>query len=232
MERATESPELDIEFLYVGDPMCSWCWGFAPVLERMQEVYDVPLRVIVGGLRPGPEAEPLDDGLSATLEQHWHHVEAASGQPFDYSFLERRDGWRYDTEVPAVAVVTMRELDESLTLDFHTYLQHAFYAQAIDITDAAIYPSLVADFDVDADKFVELMGSEEMKRRAWADFSKSRSMGVAGFPTLLIREGKDLGIVTRGYVPADQLLPSLSDWLLDRYVESGDLLFCEPGTIC
>ena len=22
-------------FLYLGDPMCSWCWGFAPVLERL-----------------------------------------------------------------------------------------------------------------------------------------------------------------------------------------------------
>ena len=47
---------MDFEFVYVGDPMCSWCWGFAPVLERMQEVYDVPLRVVVGGLRPGSEA--------------------------------------------------------------------------------------------------------------------------------------------------------------------------------
>ena len=39
---------MDLEFVYVGDPMCSWCWGFAPVLDRMQKVYDVPLRVVVG----------------------------------------------------------------------------------------------------------------------------------------------------------------------------------------
>ena len=29
---------------YVADPMCSWCWGFQPVLEKVKEA--VPERVI------------------------------------------------------------------------------------------------------------------------------------------------------------------------------------------
>ena len=223
---------MDIEFVYVGDPMCSWCWGFAPVLERMQEVYDVPLRVVVGGLRPGPEAQELDDRLAGTLAHHWEAVEEASGQPFDGKFLERRDGWRYDTEVPAIAVVTMRELNEPQTLQFHSRLQRAFYAEGIDITDPVAYPDLITDFDVDADKFTELFASDDMKKRAWADFAESRSMGVAGFPTLLVRDGEEWGVITRGYLPADKLLPALSDWLLNRYAEAGESLFCEPGTIC
>jgi putative protein-disulfide isomerase len=225
-------PPLDIEFVYVGDPMCSWCWGFAPVLERMREVYDIPIRVVVGGLRPGPEAEVLDDRLSKTLGEHWEHVAEASGQPFDHSFLDRRDGWVYDTEVPAIAVVTMRELDDSAALDFHTHLQRSFYSAGVDITDREVYPELLAGFDVDPDKFTELFGSDEMKKRAWADFAESRSKGVAGFPSLLIREGDEWGIITRGYMPAERMLPALSDWLLNRYVESGEALFCEPGTVC
>lgn len=223
---------MDIEFVYVGDPMCSWCWGFAPVLERMREVYDIPLRLVVGGLRPGSEAEVLDDRLATTLGQHWKHVAEASGQPFDHSVLERRDGWVYDTEVPAIAVVTMRELDAPNVLDFHSHLQRSFYADGIDITDRDVYPDLIADFDVDPAKFAELLGSDEMKKRAWADFSESRSMGVAGFPTLLVREGEEWGIISRGYMAADKLLPALSDWLLNRYVDTGESLFCEPGTIC
>lgn len=223
---------VDIEFVYVGDPMCSWCWGFAPVLERMREVYDIPIRVVVGGLRPGPEAEVLDDRMATTLGQHWRHVGEASGQPFDHSFLDRRDGWVYDTEAPAIAVVSMRELDESRVLDFHSLLQKSFYADGLDITDPDVYPALIADFEIDVDKFVELLGSDEMKRRAWADFAESRSMGVSGFPTLLVREGEEWGIISRGYMSAEKMLPALSDWLLNRYVEAGESLFCEPGTIC
>ena len=224
--------ERDLEFIYVGDPMCSWCWGFAPVLERMQEVYEIPIRVVVGGLRPGPDAEELDDRVATTLAHHWEQVAHASGQPFDHSFLDRRDGWIYDTETPAVAVVVMRELSPSDTLRFHTRLQRAFYSERVDITDPAEYPALLDGFDVDHDKFMSLLGSDDMRRLAWKDFAEARSLGANGFPTLLVRDGDDYGIVTRGYLPADRLLPVLSDWLLSRYEQSGDALFCEPGTVC
>ena len=222
----------DLEFIYVGDPMCSWCWGFAPVLDRMTEVYDIPVRVVVGGLRPGPEAEELDDRLARLLAHHWEQVEHASGQPFDRAFLDRRDGWRYDTETPAIAVVSMRELSEPDTLRFHSRLQRAFYAEGVDITDPDRHPPLLDGFDVDRDKYLELLRSPEMRQRAWQDFEEARSLGASGFPTLVVRDGEEYGVVTRGYVDADRLLPALSNWLLDKYAEEGEALFCEPGTIC
>ncbi|NNC91174.1 MAG: DsbA family protein [Acidimicrobiia bacterium] len=222
----------DLEFIYVGDPMCSWCWGFAPVLDRMTEVYDIPMRVVVGGLRPGGEGEELDDRVARTLAHHWEQVEHASGQSFDHAFLARRDGWVYDTEVPAIAVAVMRELNQDGTLRFHTRLQRAFYAEGIDITDRAVYPELLEGFEVDTDRFTDLLGSDDMRKRAWQDFAEARSYGATGFPTLIIRDGEEYGIITRGYLPADRLLPVLSDWLLTKYNESGEALFCEPGTVC
>jgi len=221
-----------MEFIYVGDPMCSWCWGFAPVLERMTEVYEIPIRVVVGGLRPGSEGEPLDDRAAATLAHHWEQVSHASGQPFDHTFLDRRDGWVYDTETPAIAVVAMRELSPADTLRFHTRLQQAFYAAGVDITDPAIYPALLEGFDVDRTKFAEMLGSDESRKAAWDDFTEARSYGATGFPTLIVRDGEEYGVVTRGYVAADQLLPMLSEWLLTKYEATGEALFCEPGTVC
>ena len=40
------------EIIYVGDPMCSWCWGFSPVLNRIRADYDAvaPMRVVVGAV--------------------------------------------------------------------------------------------------------------------------------------------------------------------------------------
>lgn len=222
----------ELEFVYVGDPMCSWCWGFAPVLDRMQEVYDIPIRFVAGGLRPGEDAEVLDDRLERFLAHHWDQVAAASGQPFDHEFLKRRDGWRYDTEVPAIAAVTMRTLDEKLVLAFHSRLQHAFYADGIDITHRDVYPYLLDGFNVDRDEFMRRFTSEEMKALTWNDFAEARSMGAAGFPTLLVNDGGQYGVVTRGFLPADQLLPALSDWLIGRYTEESDGLFCELGVTC
>jgi len=222
----------DLEFVYVGDPMCSWCWGFAPVLERMQAVYEIPIRVVVGGLRPGPEAEVLDDRLERVLTDHWDQVAEASGQPFDDKFLGRRDGWRYNTELPATAVVAMRSLDEQATLAFHTRLQRAFYAESVDITDPGVYPALLEGFAVDPEEFAQRLDSEEMRGRAWADFAEARSLGVTGFPALLVSDGESHGVVTKGFAPASRLLPALSDWVLERFGDAGEGLFCEPGVTC
>jgi len=74
--------------IYVGDPMCSWCWGFAPEIAALAEQF--PVEVVVGGLRPGPLAQPLEDGLAGFLAQHWFEIAEQTGQPFDISFLDRR----------------------------------------------------------------------------------------------------------------------------------------------
>ena len=175
--------ERDLEFIYVGDPMCSWCWGFAPVLERMQEVYEIPIRVVVGGLRPGPDAEELDDRVAATLAHHWEQVAHASGQPFDHSFLDRRDGWIYDTETPAVAVVAMRELSLSDTLRFHTRLQRAFYSERVDIVDPAEYPALLDGFEPEPELTAE--GALDALERASAEVIDAEAAADADFARVI-----------------------------------------------
>jgi putative protein-disulfide isomerase len=221
----------DLEFVYVGDPMCSWCWGFAPVLEQLEADYDIAMRTVVGGLRPGASAQPLDDGAKRTIAHHWHQVEERSGQPFDHRFFDR-DDWVYDTELPAIAVVAVRELNEKATLPFFTRLQRAFYAENIDITDAAVYQDLLGGFDVDGGRFAELVTSPDMKQRAYDDFAIARGFGITGFPTLLLREGDAHHVVTYGYAPADQLEPALNAWLQDRFGAEAAGMICSLDEPC
>ncbi|HZD05363.1 MAG TPA: hypothetical protein VE173_10605, partial [Longimicrobiales bacterium] len=54
--------------------------------------------------------------------------------------------------------------------------------------------------------------------------------GVTGFPTVLFRDGDELAIVTRGFVPWDQLEPALTHWLDERYGDLTEGLFCDPET--
>ena len=43
------------ELIYFVDPMCSWCWGFSPVILSISQAFAgrVPVRVVLGGLFPG-----------------------------------------------------------------------------------------------------------------------------------------------------------------------------------
>lgn len=187
--------------IYVGDPMCSWCWGFAPEIEALAG--ELPVEVIVGGLRPGPMAHELDDRTADALRHHWVEIAERTGQPFDTSFLDRRDGWIYDTEPPAIAVTQMREIDETRTLEYFTTLQHAFYALGQDITDFDVLTELARGFDVDHDLFRSALATDEAKKRAWDDFTKARNWGISGFPTLVgeLGDGR-LALLARGWTPA------------------------------
>ena len=49
-----KEPEPVGTLYYFGDPMCSWCWGFRPVLEQVDLEYPELKRVtVMGGLRGG-----------------------------------------------------------------------------------------------------------------------------------------------------------------------------------
>lgn len=224
--------ETSTEFIYVGDAMCSWCWGFTATVERLEERFTIPFTFINGGLRPGPNAAPLDDRMRTYLAQTWQRVGTASGQPFDLSFLDR-DGWVYDTELPAIAIVTMREVQPDQTLRFYHRLQRAFYAEATDITDPMAYRPLLDGFDVEPDHFLGLMAGTDMKWKAWEDFEQARAYGVSGFPALLLRAGGEVATVTRGFAPFDRLEQPLVEYLNRRLGETlVEGLVCEVGGDC
>lgn len=195
--------------IYVGDPMCSWCWGFAPEIERLAETY--PVDVVVGGLRPGPMAQVLEDRMAGFLRHHWNEIAQRTGQPFDTGFLDRRDGWVYDTEPPAIAVTVMRRMNEQETLSYFTTVQRAFYGEGVDVTEFDELATLAGRHGVDSTSFRDELATDEAKKDAWADFSQARGWGISGFPTLVGRLTEDrLALLARGWAPADQIEATIS----------------------
>jgi putative protein-disulfide isomerase len=218
----------DLEFVYVGDPMCSWCWGFAPALEQLEAAFGVQVRTVMGGLRTGSQADEMDESARAQLAQYWDGVAERTGQHFTHASLER-GGWRYDTEPSCRAVVAMRELVPEQTLRWVARLHRAFYVDGIDTTDLAVFPTLLEEFDVDAARYARTLADPRTLERTRRDFAEAQHYGVSGFPTLLFRDGDELGIVTRGFVPWTQLEPALRTWLASRYGALTPGLACDPA---
>lgn len=190
--------------IYVADPMCSWCWGFAPELEKLTNAYPaLELSILLGGLRPGEAASPLDE-LRPYLKEHWENVAKASGQTFNFAGLER-ENWLYDTELPARAVVAMRQLIPEQSLDFFKRLQKAFYVDALDITDVEVYPGLLAPYGIDGAGFLNLMLSQAIKEETYADFATARNWGINGFPSTVLQQGEQLRLLSSGYQAFERL---------------------------
>jgi len=188
--------------LYIADPMCSWCWGFSPVIDALRDHFscELSMRLLMGGLRPGT-TEPMSKPMKADISGHWKHVQKVSGQPFDLSFFDRT-GFVYDTEPACRAMVTVRRLEPDLVFDFLRKVQEAFYAQNRDVTDPRVLADIAEGSGVDREQFTVEFQTEETIRETWKDFETSRRLGVTGFPTLLI--GSEEGgyeVITAGYRP-------------------------------
>ena len=200
--------------VYFADPMCSWFWGFSPVIHGLVDHFGprLPVTLVIGGLRPGTR-EPMSAAMRTEIRDHWQHVHERTGQPFDFSFFERQR-FVYDTEPADRAVVVMRLVNPMLTLAYFTAIQRAFYAEGRDVTDEAVLGDLAADHGIDRDKFLEAMATPEARRATLADFETARDSGVTGFPTVYAGDTSNgYARVTAGYRPLDGLAEALEAWL-------------------
>ncbi|MBC8339762.1 MAG: DsbA family protein [Rhodospirillales bacterium] len=204
---------MDREILLVVDPMCSWCWGFSPTVTAIQEAYadQAPIFPIVGGLRP-LSTDPMNDRAKEEIRHHWDSVQKASGQPFDFTFFDR-DNFVYDTEPACRALVTVRFLKPTVSLGFLTSMHQAFYAENQDITDHEVLADLAEKAGVSRDDFVEFFPSRKMIYLTASDFYRSQSMGVSGFPTVILRANEKLSLLSAGFRPFEDLKPHLDQWL-------------------
>ncbi len=206
----TTSNQSDREIIYVGDPMCSWCWGFAPVARQLQADFAdrAAFRIIAGGLRPGEHAAPLDDELKASIRPQWDQVKAMTGQPFDYRLFET-DGYLYDTEPACRAVVCARRIDPARALDVFMNLQAGFYQQGRDVTDTDVIVDIVTGCGLDRDVFVSAFQQPAAAEYTLADFAVASRLGAQAFPTVFLRNGDDVALLTMGYQSAVNLVPAV-----------------------
>ena len=201
--------------IYFADPMCSWCYGFSPVLDDIRRAFGrtLPVRVVMGGLRPGTETQ-MTEAAKLEIAGHWRHVQDATGLPFDAGGMAR-DGFVYDTDPAARAVVVVRHEGEELASSYLTRTQRAFYAEGRDVTSGEVLADLAVELGLDRTRFLTEWASEEAKAETWRDYAISQRAGVAGFPTLVAGPNEEgvYGVVTRGFAPPAQVLEVLKDWM-------------------
>ncbi len=192
--------------IYVADPMCSWCYGFAPELQALLDAFpEQELRLVMGGLR-AYSTRPMDATLRAALAQHWTEVERASGRPFDRALLARQD-FVYDTEPACRAVVTVRSTEPELAWPMLRAIQHAFYAQGRDVTRAEVLAAIHAEVaGRSSDEFLQALQGESMRQATRADFQLAREWEVQGFPTLFAERSGHYALLARGYTKANELI--------------------------
>lgn len=187
-----EEPEL----IYVGDPMCSWCYGFTGQWNALLlQQSSLKVKYIMGGLRPdGNEAMKE---LKDFLKEHWLEIHHRTGMPFKYEILDR--DMVYNTEPACRAVVTVRHLFPEKTKDFFQKTQMAFYFENHNPYATASYKKIVNDLRLDGEAFEKFYNSDAARKMVVNDFATAAQLGANGFPTVLLKFKNQYQVISRGY---------------------------------
>ena len=194
--------------IYIADPMCSWCYGFAPEITRIKNALgdSVKFELIMGGLRPY-NTEQIGT-MKSFLKKHWHQVEEKSGQPFRDEIF-KNESFVYDTEPPSRAVVVVRQLKPEAALDFYKAIQKAFYFDGKDTNKIETYLELLPELAIASQAFKQAFESDEMKEKVRDDFASAKEMGINGFPALVWKGNEKAHLLTYGYADAAMILKKI-----------------------
>lgn len=207
----TSAPGADATLIYVGDPMCSWCWGIAPALAQLQQYCaqrGVPFRVVVGGLRAGG-GDAWTEQFKQFLAHHWQEIGRLTGQPFSYHLLSWPD-FEYDTEPACRSVVAARLLLGGSELGFFAAVQRKFYVENEDPKQIGFYRSICAEFGLDFGAFTLHFESEAVRTMTRGDFQLSRDLGVSGFPSILVLAKGQLDTIATGFSTFEKMQQRLN----------------------
>lgn len=201
------------ELIYVADPMCSWCWGFSPVIERIAPMLRerAAIRVLPGGLRTDIR-EPLSEHEVSYIMGEWCKIAAQTGQPFDFEQPLTTD-YVYDTGPSCRALSVMIRERPNCGLDYLKSLQQAFYVGRRDLKDPEVLADYAQTYGISRATFLAKLEAPAAVEALDEDVHFVRRCGIEGFPSVLLRAGPRIQRLAIGYQPFEVLQPHLQRWL-------------------
>jgi len=202
-----------MQLIYFASPMCSWCWGFSPVIQQIKDKFSAQceFRLALAPFRVNT-TEVMDAALRNYVLAQWHTVEQTTTQPFDFSFDVGTD-FVYDTMPACRAIKALACQQAAYELNFLSAIQAAFYTQNLNVTSEQALTELAETYKVDVDLFIEDFHTNEINNLLDRDFSICQQLGVNSYPMLMgIKEDEEL-ILANGFLPYLELEKKVQLWV-------------------
>jgi len=170
---------------YAHDPMCSWCWGFKPHWQKLQQALPetVTTQYILGGLAPDTD-EPMPEQMQQMLQQVWHRIaQTIPGTRFNHDFWTLNQP-RRATYPACRAVIAAKAQDDVFEEPIITAIQQAYYLQAKNPSDDEVLIGLAGDIGCDVSLFKQSLNSTETMDSLKQHLLLAHRLGVQGFPSL------------------------------------------------
>lgn len=223
LPQKTEHFSGEVTVRYVGDPMCSWCWGISPALEELAQFCDrkkLGFTLTMGGLRAGG-GDAWVPAFQEFLRREWTHIGKVTGQPFGFSLLAAQH-FDYDTEPACRAVVVAEQMLAQqgpvahATFEFFAAVQRKFYVEGADPKDVNFYRSICEGASISFEDFRSHFTTVAAQEAVYQQFAQCQGWGVRAFPTLLLEADGDLKQLSSGATTAAAAIERIEHVLSTR----------------
>ncbi len=182
---------------YIHDPMCSWCYGFAPTWKRIQENLPSTIKVeyLVGGLAPDSD-QPMREGTQAMVKGAWQKIHDMLGTEFNFDFWTKNTP-RRSTYPACRAVLAARK--QNFEKEMIWAIQQGYYLRALNPSDDDILIQLATELEIDINQFSSDLNSKETEQEFQNQISLSRRLTKRGFPSLVLEHNDAFHFVEHDY---------------------------------
>lgn len=191
---------------YAFDPLCGWCFGFIPVLERLRELLpDLRIDVCLGGLITGDRVKPYRE-LAPYIDQVAERMTSVTNQSLSSQFFKKILGSRdiVASSIPASWVILqVRNHRPEIALDFAHLVQKAHFGSGADLNDPKTYTNLLRSFSLPED--FALPSPNIPPPSLAAEFAATRAKGGNSFPTIFVHSQRKFVPVPTIYNASDLL---------------------------
>ena len=199
---------------YMADPMCSWCWGFSPVLEAVSGVLpaEIPIRYVMGGLARDSE-EPMPEDTRSYVQSQWRLVAERTGAEFNWDFWKDCVPRRSTYPACRAVIAAAMQRPEGTGAMFHA-IQRAYYLEARNPSDAETLVQLAGELNLDTQRFSKDLVSARTDELLHEDFALRRSLHADKFPTMILEHDDNQLWLAYGYEEEEMVVDLLTSALL------------------
>jgi putative protein-disulfide isomerase len=137
---------MDTTVTYLFDPLCGWCYGASPVLQRLGQPGPWRLELAPTGLFAGRGARALDADFAAYAWSNDQRIQALTGQRFTEAYRSQvlgGPGRRFDSTATTLALSAVALTAPGQELDTLRQLQEARYVAGLDTAEVAVVATLL-----------------------------------------------------------------------------------------
>lgn len=181
---------------YLFDPLCGWCYGAAPVLQKIAQKY--PLVLTPTGLF-FQSGHKVNAEFAQYAWQNDQRIYKMTGQVFSQAYFEQvlQQELDFDSKNILLALTVIEQCASHQTLSALQALQHARYVEGKDNTDKTVIRGVLTNLGLDCEieQFDDLNLTQALNDRIALGKQLAKQFGVQGVPQLIVEKNAQKHLV-------------------------------------